>query len=291
MGGGGTWLTGSYDPETDTLFWPTGNPWPDSDDHDRPGANLYTNSILALDPATGKMKWYYQFTPHDMKDQDANQPPLLVDTRYQGQERKLMLFANRNGFFYVLDRTNGKVLFAKPFVNKLTWASGIGADGRPQFLKEGELTCPDTATNWNATAFDPKTRLYYVVALEKCTANPLRENWKEKPPKAVPGQKYLRAIDIDTGRIVWERRQFGEIEGKREAGLLATAGGLLFYGDPSGDFVAMDDRTGKPLWHFPAGSENKTSPMTYTVRGKQFIAIAIGPNIIGFGLPSGSASK
>jgi len=291
MGGGATWLTGSYDPETDTLYWPTGNPWPDSDDRDRPGDNLYTNSILALDPATGKMKWYYQFTPHDLKDQDANQPPLLVDTRFQGQDRKLMLFANRNGFFYVLDRTNGKILLAKPFVKKLTWASGIGADGRPQLLKEGSLTCPDTATNWNATAFSPATRLYYVVALEKCAINPGGENWKNAPPKEEPGRKYLRALDIDTGNVVWERLQAGPTDGKRDAGVLATAGGLLFYGDPPGDFVAMDERNGKPLWHFPAGSENKTSPMTYMVGGKQFVAIAIGPNIVCFGLPAGDGKK
>jgi PQQ-dependent dehydrogenase (methanol/ethanol family) len=290
-GGGATWLTGSYDPETDTLFWPTGNPWPDSDDRDRPGDNLYTNSILALDPTTGKMKWYYQFTPHDLEDRDANQPPLLVDTRYQGQERKLMLFASRNGFFYVFDRTDGKILLAKPFVNKLTWASGIGADGRPQLLQEGDLSCPETATNWNATAFSPTTRLYYVVALEQCLANPIRENWREKPPKNEPGEKYLRALDIDTGRVVWEDRELGPNDGKRNGGVLATAGGLLFYGDPIGDFVAMDERNGKPLWHFAAGSDNKTSPMTYLADGKQFVAIAIGPNIISFGLPDGSATR
>jgi PQQ-dependent dehydrogenase (methanol/ethanol family) len=291
MGGGATWLTGSYDPETDTLYWPTGNPWPDSDDRDRLGDNLFTNCILALDPATGKVKWYYQFTPHDLKDQDANQPPLLLDTKYQGQDRKLMLFANRNGFFYVLDRTNGKVLLAKPFVKKLTWASGIGADGRPQLLKEGDLSCPDTATNWNATAFSPKTRLYYVVAVEKCSINPSRGDWRKPPPKEDAGQKYLRALDIDTGNVVWEKREIGPVDGKREAGVLATAGGLLFYGDPAGDFVGMDARTGKPLWHFNAGAENKTSPMTYIVGGKQFVAIAIGPNILCFGLPGGSATK
>lgn len=288
MGGGATWLTGSYDPETDTLYWPTGNPWPDSDDSDRPGDNLYTDSILALDPATGKMKWYYQFTPHDVKDQDANQPPVLVDTRYHGQYRKLMLFANRNGFFYVLDRTNGKVLLAKPFVKKLTWAKGIGSDGRPELQKEGDLSCPDTATNWNATAFSPKTRLYFVVALEKCSINFRGRNWTKGAPREESGKKYLRAIDIDTGKIVWERPQAGPNEGKREAGVLATAGGLLFYGDPSGDFVAFDERTGKPLWHFPAGAENKASPMTYLVGGKQFVAIAIGPNILCFGLPEGT---
>jgi PQQ-dependent dehydrogenase (methanol/ethanol family) len=288
LGGGATWLTGSYDPETDTLYWATGNPWPNSNDRDRPGDNLYTNSILALDPATGNMKWHYQFTPHDLKDQDANEPAVLVDTRYQGQDRKLMLFANRNGFFYVLDRINGKVLLAKPFVKKLTRASGIGTDGRPQLLEEGALSCPDTATDWNATAFNPKTRCYYIVAMEKCAINPSREDWKKARPKEEPGQKYLRALDIDTGNILWERLQAGPSEGKRNAGVLATAGGLLFFGDPPGDFVAMDERNGKPLWHFSGGSENKTSPMTYIVGGKQFVAIAIGPNILCFGLPGGS---
>jgi PQQ-dependent dehydrogenase (methanol/ethanol family) len=288
-GGGATWLTGSYDSETDTLYWPTGNPWPDSDDRDRPGDNLYTDSILALDPATGRMKWNYQFTPHDLKDQDANQPPVLIDTRYRGQDRKLMLFANRNGFFYVLDRTNGKVLLARPFVNKLTWASGIGTDGRPELQQEGELTCPDTATNWNATAFSPKSRLYFIVAMEKCSINVRNENWKMKTAREEPGKKFLRAIDIDTGKIVWERPQVGPAEGKREAGVLATTAGLLFYGDPPGDFVAMEEGTGKVLWHFTAGAENKTSPMTYMVGGKQFVAIAIGPNILCFGLPEGSA--
>ncbi|HLY62615.1 MAG TPA: PQQ-binding-like beta-propeller repeat protein [Terriglobia bacterium] len=291
LGGGATWSTGSYDPETDTLYWPTGNPWPDSDDRDRPGENLYTDSILALDPSTGRMKWYYQFTPHDTKDQDANQPPVLVDTRFQGQDRKLMLFANRNGFFYVLDRINGKILLAKPFVKKLTWASGIGADGRPQLQKEGDQTCPDTAANWNATAFSPKSRLYFVVALEKCRANVNNESWKRRSTRVEPGRKYLRAINIDSGEIVWEMQQTGPTEGKRDAGMLATAGGLLFYGDPSGDFVAMDERTGKPLWHFSAGAENKTSPMTYMVGGKQFVAIAIGPNILCFGLPGERAMR
>jgi len=291
MGGGATWITGSYDPETDTLYWPAGNPWPNGDDRDRPGDNLYTNSILALNPATGKMKWYYQFTPHDLKDQDANQPPVLVDTRFRGQDRKLMLFANRNGFFYVLDRTNGQVLLAKPFVKKLTWARGIGADGRPELQKEGALSCPDTATNWNATAFDPKSRLYFVVALEKCTLNPKAEDWRQKPPKLEPAQKYLRALDIDTGKVAWEKLEIGPVEGKRDAGVLATAGGLLFYGDPSGDFEAMNASTGETLWHFATGSDNKTSPMTYAVGGKQFVAIAVGPNILSFGLPGKGEQK
>ena len=215
LGGGPTWLTGSYDPGTDTLYWPTGNPFPDSNDRDRPGDNLYTNCILALNPDTGKLKWHYQFTPHDVHDWDSTEPPVLVDTRYRGQDRKLLLFANRNGFFYVFDRTNGELLLAKPFINRLTWASGIGPDGRPQLLQEGDVTCPETATNWNATAFSPVTRLYYVMALEKCVVKLSPGGWKKEPPPDVPGIKVLRALDIDSGRVVWEKPQIGPGEGKR----------------------------------------------------------------------------
>jgi PQQ-dependent dehydrogenase (methanol/ethanol family) len=285
FGGGPTWLTGSYDPGTDTLYWPTGNPYPDSNDRDRPGDNLFTNCILALNPDTGKLKWHYQFTPHDVHDWDATEPPVLIDTRYRGQDRKLMLFANRNGFFYVLDRTNGQVLLARPFINRLTWASGIGPDGRPQLLPESDIFCPEDATNWNATAFSPVTHLYYVMALEKCVVKLAPGSWKKEPPKEEPGMKILRALDIESGKVVWEKPQIGPVEGKRCAGVLATAGGLLFYGDPSGDFVALDERDGKTLWHFPTNGENKASPMTFMVGGKQFIALAIGPNIVCFGLP------
>ncbi len=285
IGGGATWLTGSYDRETDTLYWPTGNPFPDSDDRDRPGDNLFTNCMLALNPDTGKLKWYYQFTPHDVHDWDATEPPVLIDTRYWGQDRKLLLHADRNGFFYVLDRTNGQLLLAKKFVQRLTWASGISPDGRPQLLPEGEVNCPEDATNWNATAFSPVTRLYYLMALEKCVVKLSPGSWKTEHPQEEPGKKYLRALDIETGKIVWEIPQIGPTEGKRNAGVLATAGAVLFYGDPNGDFVAVDERDGKPLWHFPTGQIIKASPMTYTVGGKQFVALAAGPNIMCFGLP------
>ena len=153
LGGGSTWVTGTYDPETDTLYWPTATPFPNTDGRSRPGDNLFTECILALNPDTGKLKWYYQFTPHDVHVWDATEPPVLIDTLYRGQDKKLLLLANRNGFFYVLDRTNGKILLAKSFMKHLTWASGIGADGRPQLLPEGDVTCPEDATNWNATAF------------------------------------------------------------------------------------------------------------------------------------------
>ncbi|HKV38546.1 MAG TPA: PQQ-binding-like beta-propeller repeat protein, partial [Blastocatellia bacterium] len=285
LGGGGTWVTGSYDPETDTLYWPTSTPFPDYDDRDRPGDNLFTECILAIDPGTGRLKWYYQFTPHDVHSYDATQPSVLLDERYRGQGRKLMLHADRNGFFYVLDRTNGQILLTKQFMKRLTWASGIGPDGRPQLLPDQGVTCPEAATNWNSTAFSPLTRLYYVMAVEECVVNLSSGSWKAPPPKAEPPKKYLRALDIDTGNIVWENPQIGPAEGKRLAGVLATAGGILVYGAPSGDFVALDERDGKTLWHFPTNGENKASPMTYTVGGKQFIALAVGPNIMCFGLP------
>jgi len=199
------------------------------------------------------------------------------------------MMANRNGFFYVLDRINGKVLLARPFINRLTWASGIGADGRPQLIPEGEVSCPEAAANWNATAFSPQTRLFYTVALEKCVVKVTSGNSKTEHEE--PGRKYIRALDIETGKVVWERPQIGNVEGKRDAGLLATAGGLIFYGDAAGDFEAMDERNGKPLWHFVTNGENKASPMTYMVGGKHFVAIAIGPNILCFGLPTGSEAK
>ncbi len=285
LGGGGTWFTGSYDASIDTLFWATGNPWPNSDDRERGGDNLYTDCVLALDPATGKLKWHYQFTPHDVRDWDANEPNVLVDTIYRGKPRKLLLHADRNGFFYVFDRTNGERLLSKTFMRRLTWASGIGADGRPIRLPEKDLSCPEHATNWNGTAFSPVTRLYYVMASERCTAKLGPGGWKAALPLPDSGQKYLRALNIETGEIAWEVPQIGPIDGKRVAGILGTAGGLLFYGDPSGYLVAADERNGKTLWRIPLNATIKTSPMTYAVDGEQFITLAVGSNIMTFGLP------
>ena len=283
-GGGGTWVTGSYDPESDTLFWATGNPWPNSDDRERGGDNLFTNCVLALDPKTGKLKWYYQFTPHDVRDWDSNVPNVLVDTRFRGQDRKLLLHADRNGFFYVFDRISGERLLTEKFIRRLTWASGIGNDGRPMRVPERDMSCPEHATNWHATAFSPVTRLYYVMATEKCAIRLSPGSWKTERPREELGTKYLRAIDIETGRIVWEVPQAGPIDGKRVAGVLGTAGGLLFYGDASGSFVAADERDGKALWHVPLNATIKTSPMTFAAGGEQYVALAAGSNIMCFGL-------
>ena len=169
------WFTGTYDPDLDTLYWPTGNPCPDYDGSERLGDNLCSDSILALDACSSRLKWYFQYTPHDLWDWDAQQPPVLVDVDWQGQPRRLLLHANRNGFFYVLDRTNGALLRAKPFVKKLTWAREIGPDGRPVLnpgqepTPEGTRVCPavEGATNWFSTSFNPTTGLYYVQTLEK----------------------------------------------------------------------------------------------------------------------------
>lgn len=284
LGGGSTWLTGSYDAANRILYWATGNPFPNSDDRERGGDNLYTDSVLALDPETGKMKWHYQFTPHDTHDWDATEPNVLVDTTYKGQARKLLLHADRNGFFYVFDRVEGQLLLAKPFLNRITWASGIGADGRPVRLPPSDLGCPDHATNWNGTAYSPATRLYYVVAIEKCTVRVAPGSWKNPRPAEGPGRKYLRALNIETGKVEWEVALTGPIDGKRVAGILGTAGGVLFYGDPSGYFVAADERNGKTLWRMPLGATIKTSPMTYAVDGEQYVVLAAGSTVMAFGL-------
>ncbi|MGC9949373.1 MAG: PQQ-binding-like beta-propeller repeat protein [Bryobacteraceae bacterium] len=275
VGGGSTWLTGSYDPETDTLYWPTGNPFPDSKDADRGGDNLYTDSILALNPANGALKWHYQFTPHDVSDRDATEPPVLVDARYLGKPRKLLLHADRNGFFYVLDRVTGELLLSKPFLRRVDWASEIGADGRPRV--KDPAGCPDDAANWSSTAYSPVTGLYYFMALEECVGK--RMGYPDQT-----GKRYVRAVNIETGAIAWEIAQPGAAKAKSWTGVLATAGGLVFYGKPNGGFDAVDARSGETLWHFPTNVRMKASPMTFSVRGKQYVAVAAGPNILCFGL-------
>jgi PQQ-dependent dehydrogenase (methanol/ethanol family) len=274
-GGGSTWLTGSYDAASGTLYWATGNPWPDSDDRDRPGDNLYTNCVLALDAKTGAIKWHYQFTPHDVKDRDATEPNVLVDAVYKGAPAKLLLHADRNGFFYVFDRTTGELLLTKPFLRRVDWASRIGRDGRP--VVTDPRGCPSDAANWDATAYSPGTHLYYFMALEECTGKPT--GYPEQT-----GQRFLRALNIETGEIAWEVPQPGAARAKTWTGVLATAGGLIFYGRPNGGFVAVDQRDGKTLWQFRTNVRMKAPPMTFTVGGNQYVAVAAGPNILCFGL-------
>jgi len=273
--GGSTWLTGSYDPGTGTLYWPTGNPYPDDEGRDRPGDNLYTDSVLALNAKTGELKWHYQFTPHDLLDRDATEPMVLVDTVYKGTPRKLLLHADRNGFFYVFDRTNGELLLAKTFLKKVDWASSIGRDGRPVVVDP--RGCPSDAANWSSTSFSPETKLYYFLALEECVGQPTGY-----PDQT--GQHYLRALNIETGEIVWEIPQPGSAHAKTWSGVLATAGGVLFYGKPNGGFDAVDEKTGETLWHLPTNVRMKAPPITYTVGGNQYVVVAAGPNILCFGL-------
>ena len=296
-----TWLTGTYDPGARLLYWPTGNPCPDYNGDERKGDNLYSASVVALDPDTGKLRWHYQFTPHDLHDWDANETPVLVDTLFGGQPRKLMLQGNRNGFFYVLDRLTGKVLLAEPFVKNVTWASAIGPDGRPKLLPgndptvEGQRVCPAVAgaANWTSTAFSPITQLFYLFADESCAIYTKNDQWWEAGKSfyggashRVPGDsttgKSLKAIDVQTGKTRWEIPAIGG--GILASGLMATAGGLLFYGDGSGAFVAADAKNGTRLWHFNTSQRWKAGPMTYTVDGKQYIGIAAGSTILAFGL-------
>ncbi len=298
----GTWLTGTHDPELGLLYWPTGNPCPDMNGDERLGDNLYSDSILAIDPASGELRWHYQFTPHDLYDWDANQTPMLLDAEFRGRQRKLLVQANRNGFFYVLDRESGDLLLAEPFVEKMTWASGIGPDGRPRKLagKEpsyaGNVVCPSLAgaTNWMSPAFSPSTGLVYVQTIEQCNVFTKRdETWQRGraffggAARAVPGERVvssLRAIDLQTGRIVWDQPHAPEA--RPWSGVLSTAGGLIFYGDGAGTFTAADAGNGEPRWHFHTNDLWKASPMTYMAGGQQFVAIAAGQNVIAFGLPA-----
>jgi alcohol dehydrogenase (cytochrome c) len=246
------------------------------------------------------MKWHYQYTPHDLWDWDSQQTAALIDADWRGQPRHLLLHANRNGFFYVLDRTSGELLLAKPFVKKLTWASGIGADGRPVRNPdqtpdvEGVKVCPsvDGATNWFSTAFSPLTGLYYIQALESCNIySRAPSNWKagesyySGDAKRVPGeqrQKVLRAIDIQTGEIRWEVPQEGK--GSTWGGVLATAGGVVIAAADDGALIAVDAKDGRPLWRFDANTHWKASPMTYVFDNRQYVAIAAGPTIIAFAI-------
>jgi len=296
-----TWLTGTYDAQANLLYWTTGNPCPDYNGDERKGDNLYSDSVLALEPETGKLRWYYQFTPHDLHDWDAQQTPMLIDAEFKGRRRQLLAQANRNGFFYVLDRMTGELLLAKPFVEQLTWASGIGTDRRPQLVSGGAptsagvKTCPavEGATNWMSTAYDPETGLFYVMALEKCDIySKSPEPWERgksfygggtRGAPDEPGRKYLRAIDLQTGKTVWQYPQIGP--GNSWGGALSTAGGLVFFGDDSGAFAAVEAKSGKPLWYFHTNESWKASPMTYLAGGKQYVAVAAGSNILAFGLP------
>ncbi|HEX3684039.1 MAG TPA: PQQ-binding-like beta-propeller repeat protein [Bryobacteraceae bacterium] len=299
-GGATTWMPGTYDAELNTVYWGTSNPSPVFDGGPRPGDDLYANSVLALDADTGKLKWYFQFTPHDLFDYDATQTSVLIDAVYEGAPRKLLVQANRNGFLYVLDRSSGKFLSATRFIDRLNWASGIDASGRPirtgvQPTSNGTLTCPGMigATNWFSPSYNPSTHLLYFMALEQCELLFLKpQRFEEGQEYYATGskrahgdftQKILLAFDPETRRFAWRYPQAGS--GGSWGGTMTTAGGLVFFGDDSEAFEAVDAETGKPLWHFTTGQTMHASPMSYAVEGKQYVAIASGSDLFSFALP------
>jgi PQQ-dependent dehydrogenase (methanol/ethanol family) len=299
-GGAATWLNGTYDPELNLLYWTTGNPWPGFYGGARRGDNLYSDSLLALDADTGKLKWYFQFTPHDTHDWDAQAWPVLLDTVYQGRPRKLVLHANRNGYFYVLDRTTGEFLRATPFVERLNWAKGIDAKGKPienpgmEPSPNGTRVCPSVrgATNWMSPSYNPQTELLYVPTLEQCdmysssakTAEPMK-NFGGTGGESIskePGRFYLRALDPRTGGKRWEYPMTGH--GDMWAGTVSTAGGLVFFGDDDGQLVAVDATTGRHLWHYYLGQNLTASPITFMADGKQYVTIVAATDVFTFAL-------
>ncbi len=294
-GGAPTWVTGVYDPVANLLYWGTGNPSPDMIGDDRLGDNLYSDAILALDPDTGKLKWHYQFTPHDVWDMDANQVPVLLDANFRGRPRKLVLFANRNGIYYVLDRLTGEYLVGKPFA-RINWMTGLDPKGRPIVNEatvpspQGALVYPDDdgTANWFSPSLDIKTGLLYQNVREK-GAIQKRTHTSYEPGHLfmganrlpVPGEEpwgALRALDWKTGDIRWEFK----VHTPPWCGVLSTAGGLVFSGTMEGDFFALDAVTGKLAWRFQTGGAIWSNPISYLSEGKQYIVVSAGSSVIAF---------
>jgi alcohol dehydrogenase (cytochrome c) len=286
--GGATWLNGSYDPDLNQVYWGVGNPNPDYDGDARPGDNLYSDSVVALDPASGQLKWHYQFTPHDTWDYDGVNEMVLADLRVDGQIVKGLLHADRNGYFYALDRTNGHFLFAKPFVH-VTWNKGF-KDGRPIVdpkaipTLKGATVCPGAAggKEWNPMAYSPLTRLVYIPAIENCAvfSNYGIEARRRGLPPGPSGFSYLpnlaygkfMAVRADNGEEVWEVKTHTPMA----AGVLATGGGLVFTGDAEGNFVSYDSSSGERLWSYQTGSGIRAAPIAFQLDGTEYVAIASG---------------
>ena len=282
-GGGMTWMTGTYDPELNLLYWGTGNPNPVLAGEGRPGDNLYTCAIVALNPDTGKLVWYFQPSPHDVHDWDAVETPVLFDADFGGARRKLLGQASRNGYFFVLDRATGKDLLTAPFIES-NWASGVDSIGRPVARldkypePDGTLVEPgsDGSTNWMAPSFDPDTGLFFVIArrifsIFYKTATGKPEGWGGRD-RNLWANSVLQAVDYQTGKIRWSH-ELGESEAT--AGILTTAGGLLFTADNADNLLALDPATGKTLWHVNAGGRLVSSPMTYQIDGTQYLLTAV----------------
>jgi alcohol dehydrogenase (cytochrome c) len=297
-GGAPAWLTGTYDPELNTTYWGIGNPGPDLFGDVRRGDNLYSSSLVALDPDTGKLKWHFQYTPHDLHDWDATETPMLLNLNWKGRARKLVVQANRNAFFYVLDRETGEFLLGKPFARQ-TWAKELDSKGRPILMSnndptaDGVRTCPGLAgaANWMAPAYNPQTKLFYFSVRESCDV------YYTAPPVYVEGKPYwgsvfrgatgeqgwgmLKALDPLTGETKWDFKYYQPPWG----GTLSTSGGLIFSGDEDGYLMAFDAVNGKNLWKINTGSRLVTAPVTYKVGDKQYVTMPSGAAILTFALP------
>ena len=301
-GGAPIWVTGSYDPETNLTYWGTGNPGPDWDGAGRLGDNLYSCSVIALDPDTGTLKWHYQASPHNEFDWDATQIPVLADLDWQGRPRKVMLWANRNGIFYVLDRATGEFLKGQPFV-KVNWVDGFDEKGRPIPVpgmaptKEGTLIYPGNqgGTNWYSPSYSPRTGLFYVPTWENTSTTYIKA---DAPPQFREGQGFtglfprpgaatddvhsaIQAIDPKTGMKRWTHRLSAQ---STETGVLTTASDMLFSGARDGSFFALDARNGRLLWQTNLGPSVAAGPMTYAVNGKQYVSVMAGSSMFTFGL-------
>jgi alcohol dehydrogenase (cytochrome c) len=315
-GGGAVWLTGSYDPELNLTYWGVGNPGPDWNPSQRPGDNLYTEAVVALDADTGALKWHFQFTPGDPYDYDAAQIPVLVDMPWNGAPAKVMLWANRNGFFYVLDRVTGRFLSGQPFV-KVNWASGLDAAGRPMATPQpaGAPTWPGVmgGTNWYSPSYSPRTGLFYVAAWED-NASIIRSepatyqegrafggggHTTHVPQPGAPNLQFpargpvntwtdavghgtVMAIDPRTAKPKWTFEMYDVSYG----GILTTASDLLFTGGREGYFYALDARSGAIRWRSTVGGAIASGPITYEVNGRQFVAVIAGHSLFVFGMRS-----
>jgi alcohol dehydrogenase (cytochrome c) len=319
-GGGSVWNTGTYDPETNLTVWGVGNAGPDYNGDVRPGDNLYTSSIVALDADTGKLKWHYQANPHNEFDWDGVQVPLMANITWQGQPRKAILWANRNGFFYALDRTTGQFLLGKAFV-KQNWNVGFDEKGRPMMAPntksstEGTLIFPDNqgGTNWFSPSYNPRTGLYYVEARENGSSLFVKgeqeyeegENYAARgvnsagrrrvaPVVGADEEKFtaVRALIPQSGELKWEYKlnagnslnQCLGLSCAGASGILTTASDVLFAGGREGNFVALDARNGTLLWKVLLGGQINMGPITYSVDGKQYVAVNSGNALFVFGL-------
>jgi acido-empty-quinoprotein group A len=292
-GGGMTWIPGTYDPDLKLYYIGTGNPQPVETGHGRKGDNLWTCSIVALHIDTGKIAWYYQVSPHDTHDWDAAQTPVLFDGVFDGHPRKLLAQGSRNGYFFLLDRTNGQHLVTAKMIETMNWSKGIKPNGQPipdpakESTIDGVLVSPNSsgATNWPPPSFDPETGLFYVHTNETFSEFYLTDT-DEHPEGYAAAERNaggyggtLRAIDYKTGKTVWSHHYPG---GGGNAGVLTTAGKLLFTGDGSQNLIAYDPANGKILWHAGLGANISNGPETYMLDGQQYLVVGAGDSLFAF---------